>query len=164
MDAANLKSSAPGSEGQWFETLISYLGANKNISWSYWDMAEDEYALLNGNWDTTPVSAEKQQMLKTIEFRLAGTKTSTTAPPAGLKATAVSPAEIDLAWTPSTTVGVTYNVYATSGPTLAVSAVDDGCERADGDGLSEHRTEGSDDILVCGGSGERERCCVFGFE
>ena len=120
--AANLKSGVAGSEGQWFETLMTYLGGHSNVSWAYWDMAEDEYALLDGNWDTKPVSAEKQQMLKTIEFKLAGTKISPTAAPTALTATAASPSEIDLAWTESTTPDVTYNVYATSGPTLAVSA------------------------------------------
>ena len=34
-------------------------------------MGEDNYALLDGNWDSTPVSAQKQKMLAKLEFKLA---------------------------------------------------------------------------------------------
>lgn len=76
--AASLKSSVPGSQGQWFQSLVAYLGKYRKISWTYWDMAEDNYALLDGNWESTPVSSHKQQMLASIQFKLAGT---TSAPP-----------------------------------------------------------------------------------
>jgi len=69
--AASLESNAAGSEGQWFQSLIAYMRADEKISWTYWDMAEDNYALLDGNWDSTPVSAQKQQMLAALQFKLA---------------------------------------------------------------------------------------------
>jgi endoglucanase len=69
--AASLESSVAGSQGQWFESLVAYLNKNANISWTYWDMAEDNYALLNGDWDAEPVSPKKQQMLATLQFKLA---------------------------------------------------------------------------------------------
>jgi hypothetical protein len=97
------------------------MSANKNISWAYWDMAEDQFALLDGNWVTKPVSAEKQTMLDAIEFKLV-VATSPTAPATSLTATTISTSEIDLAWTGSTTADVTYNVYATSGASLKPSA------------------------------------------
>lgn len=75
--AASLESTAAGSEGQWFQTLIAYMRADERISWAYWDMAEDNYALLDGDWHSTPVSAQKQQMLSAIQFGLA----SNSAPP-----------------------------------------------------------------------------------
>jgi endoglucanase len=78
--AASLESNVAGSEGQWFESLVSYLGKNPNISWTYWDMAEDKFALLDSNWDTTPVSSQKQKILAAIQFKLA---TSGTGPQQG---------------------------------------------------------------------------------
>jgi len=60
-------------------------------------------------------------MLDAIEFKLA-VATSPTAPATSLTATTISTSEIDLAWTGSTTAGVTYNVYATSGASLKPSA------------------------------------------
>jgi endoglucanase len=73
---ASLGSNVAGSQGQWFQSLVAYLGADKNINWTYWDMAEDNYALLDGNWDTTPVSAQKQQMLAALQFKLASNSTA----------------------------------------------------------------------------------------
>jgi endoglucanase len=75
---ADLESNAAGSQGQWFQGLVSYLRADENLSWTYWDMAEDNYALLDGNWDTTPVSPKKQQMMTAIQFKL---ESSLPAPP-----------------------------------------------------------------------------------
>jgi endoglucanase len=76
--AASLESSVAGSQGQWFESLVAYLDKNSNISWTYWDMAEDNYALLDGNWDTQPVSSKKQQMLASLQFKLASTPSGPT--------------------------------------------------------------------------------------
>jgi endoglucanase len=73
--AASLESDEGGSEGQWFQTLIAYLRADEKISWTYWDLAEDNYALLDGSWHTTPVSARKQHMLAAIQFKLASNST-----------------------------------------------------------------------------------------
>jgi endoglucanase len=122
-DAADLESPAAGSQGQWFESFISYLTADKNLSWTYWDLGEDTDALLDGDWDATPVSAQKQKMLAAIEFKLAGAvPPGTVAAPQNLTAKAVSSAEIDLTWTASTTAGVKYNVYAANAATVAPSS------------------------------------------
>ena len=46
-------------------------GEEQERELTYWDMGEDNYALLDGNWDSTPVSAQKQKMLAKLEFKLA---------------------------------------------------------------------------------------------
>jgi endoglucanase len=75
--ADSLESSIAGSQGQWFESLLAYLGKNPNMSWTYWDMAEDDYALLDSNWDTAPMSSRKQEMLASHQFKLASTSSAT---------------------------------------------------------------------------------------
>jgi endoglucanase len=112
--AASLESGEPGSQGQWFQSLVAYLAKNENVSWTYWDMAEDNYALLDGDWDSTPVSPKKQEMLASLQFKLAGNPPATTTPPGKLTAKAVSATEIDLTWVDSTTPEATYNVYSSS--------------------------------------------------
>ncbi|HEX3786318.1 MAG TPA: cellulase family glycosylhydrolase [Pseudonocardiaceae bacterium] len=63
-----------GSEGQWFDSLISYLHANPAMGWTYWALnGEDSYALLDNNYDPTPVSAAKQSLLASLESSLTGT-------------------------------------------------------------------------------------------
>jgi endoglucanase len=71
--AGSLESKVAGSQGQWFQMLVAYLKKNEAMNWTYWDMAEDNNALLDGNWDSTPVSAQKQKMLASLEFKLAAT-------------------------------------------------------------------------------------------
>ena len=62
--AADVASSAAGSQGQWFESLVSYLSANPWMGWTYWALnGEDSYDLLDGSYDATPVSAAKQSEL-----------------------------------------------------------------------------------------------------
>jgi len=58
-DAASLKSSVAGSQGEWFETLLAYLGANKNISWGYWDMAEDQFCV--AGWKLECEAGERRE-------------------------------------------------------------------------------------------------------
>ena len=71
-DAASVSSSTAGSQGQWFSSLVSYIGSNK-LSWTYWALnGEDAYALLDNGYDATPVSAAKQSLLATIQFPLSG--------------------------------------------------------------------------------------------
>lgn len=59
-----LSSLDPGSQGQWFAALISYLSAHPDISWAYWAIngtqspaagrqagARESYGILSANWD-----------------------------------------------------------------------------------------------------------------
>jgi endoglucanase len=120
--AASLESSDAGSQGQWFETMAHYLAVNPNIGWTYWDLGEDADALLDGNWDSTPVSAEKEQILAALEFKLGTTSQCAELPvaPAGLTAVSASSSSIQIDWTPvaaPVSCSVTYSVFrgATSG-------------------------------------------------
>jgi cellulase/cellobiase CelA1/aryl-phospho-beta-D-glucosidase BglC (GH1 family) len=68
---SNIENTAPGSQGQWFESLVSYLQSNSTIGWTYWALnGEDAYALLDSNYDATPVSSLKQSLLETIQSPL----------------------------------------------------------------------------------------------
>lgn len=105
---SDTENTAGGSQGQWFESLISYLQANSSIDWTYWALnGEDSYGLLDNNYDATPVNAQKQSMLESIQSPLSGSGGSTsctTVPsaPAGLTATANSSSGISLSWSPVT--------------------------------------------------------------
>lgn len=79
---ADISSIEPGSEGQWFQALITYLGSHPNIGWSYWSInGEDRYGLLNAFYIATPANALKAQALASIrlsgsdDFRTASTLT-----------------------------------------------------------------------------------------
>lgn len=62
-----------GSEGQWFSNLVQFLAANPSMNWTYWALnGEDSFALLDANYDATPASATKQQLLASIQFALSG--------------------------------------------------------------------------------------------
>ena len=51
--AADVASSAAGSQGQWFQSLVGYLAANPWMGWTYWALnGEDSYDLLTAT--TTP--------------------------------------------------------------------------------------------------------------
>lgn len=105
---SDIENSAAGSQGQWFESLISYLQANPSIDWTYWALnGEDSYGLLDNNYDATPANAQKQSMLESVQFPLSGSgggtsNSCTTAPsaPANLTATAISSSGITLSWSP----------------------------------------------------------------
>jgi endoglucanase len=57
-DSSDIQNAAAGSQGQWFEDLVSYLQLNASIQWTYWALnGEDSYGLLNSNYDATPVRA-----------------------------------------------------------------------------------------------------------
>ena len=126
-DAASISSTAAGSEGQWFQALVSYLAADVTLNWTYWALnGEDRYGLLDSNYDATPVSAAKQSSLASIEFALNGGGPAPTPPaaPSGLTATAASANQVNLSWAASATIGVTYSVYfgTSSGATTTVLA------------------------------------------
>jgi endoglucanase len=85
--ASDVESSTAGSQGQWFQSLVSYLQSNQWMGWTYWALnGEDSYDLLDGNYDPTPVSAEKQSLLAGIQFPLAGGGTPPPPPPASCSA------------------------------------------------------------------------------
>ncbi len=98
--ASDVSSTAAGSQGQWFSSLVSYIKSNPWMGWTYWALnGEDSYDLLDGSYDPTPVSAAKQSLLASIQFPLSGsgtgtpsptpTPTTTTTPPATLSCSAV---------------------------------------------------------------------------
>ncbi|MBV9384402.1 MAG: cellulase family glycosylhydrolase [Streptosporangiaceae bacterium] len=81
--ASDIQSSAAGSQGQWFSSLVSYISGNRWMGWTYWALnGEDSYDLLDGNYDATPVSSAKQSLLATIQFPLPGAGNGTP-PPSG---------------------------------------------------------------------------------
>ena len=76
--ADDIQSASPGSQGQWFQSLIAYLQNNPSIGWTYWALnGEDRFGLLDGQYDPTPVSALKQSLLQSIQFPLGGTPAPT---------------------------------------------------------------------------------------
>ena len=81
--AADIQSATPGSQGQWFSDLVSYLHASPWMGWTYWALnGEDSYDLLDNNYDPTPVSALKQSLLAGLQFPLPGAVNGTP-PPTG---------------------------------------------------------------------------------
>jgi endoglucanase len=81
--AADVSDSTPGSQGQWFSSLVSYIQAN-NLDWTYWALnGEDSYGLLDNNYDPTPALAAKQADLASIEspFGSPGTPPPSSPPP-----------------------------------------------------------------------------------
>ncbi len=112
---SDIENSAPGSQGQWFQDLTGFFLGNTELSWTYWALnGEDEYALLDSNYDPTPVSPLKQQLLAAIQFSLSGGGGPKPKPPSRLIAGAVSSSQIKLSWTASPTAGVTYSVFAST--------------------------------------------------
>lgn len=133
-NASDVQSVTPGSQGQWFESLVNFLENNPALNWTYWALnGEDSYALLDNNYDPTPVSAVKQSALASIQFVLSGggggtggTCSSIPAAPTGLAATASSSRQINLTWavvTPPAHCSISYNVFrsTTSGFTPSSS-------------------------------------------
>jgi endoglucanase len=79
--AADVSSSAAGSQGQWFASLVAYIKSNPWMGWTYWALnGEDSYNLLDGSYDATPVSAAKQSLLASIQFPLPGAGNGTPSP------------------------------------------------------------------------------------
>ncbi len=72
-NAADIQDTTPGSQGQWFSSLVQFLVANPSLHWTYWALnGEDRYGLLDSTYDATPVSALKQQLLAQLQFPLSG--------------------------------------------------------------------------------------------
>ncbi len=72
-NATDVQDTTAGSEGQWFSDLVQFLAANPSLNWTYWALnGEDSFAILDSNYDATPASATKQQLLASIQFPLGG--------------------------------------------------------------------------------------------
>src|SRR5262249_34735337 len=72
-NTADIEKATPGSQGQWFQSLVNFLENNPSLSWTYWALnGEDSYALLDSNYDSTPVSTLKQSDLASIQSALSG--------------------------------------------------------------------------------------------
>ena len=119
--STDIVNSAPGSQGQWFLSLVNFLVSSPNIHWTYWALnGEDSLALLDSNYDPTPVSALKEQELSYIQFPLSGlggsspTCAASAAAPGSLSAKSASDASIQLTWgaiAAPADCSVTYSVY-----------------------------------------------------
>ncbi|HEX6519594.1 MAG TPA: cellulase family glycosylhydrolase [Streptosporangiaceae bacterium] len=76
--AADVQSSTPGSQGQWFSSLVSFISSNKWMGWTYWALnGEDPFNLLDSSYAGAPASALKQSLLAGMQFPLPGAGTGT---------------------------------------------------------------------------------------
>jgi endoglucanase len=122
---------APGSQGQWFQCLASYIKARPNMHWTYWALnGEDDYGLLTAQYDPVPPAAGKQAVLAAMQFPLqggGGVACATPNIPQSFTATAVSANRVDLRWSavpsPGAGCAITYDVFrSTNGTTFTPSA------------------------------------------
>ncbi len=124
-NATDIESNVPGSQGQWFQSIVTFMQNNPQLDWTYWALnGEDSYALLDSNYDSTPVSSLKQSLLASIQFTGGGSCETAPPVPTGLTATAVSSSQINLSWsavTPPPYCNVTYNLYSSRLPTFLPS-------------------------------------------
>ncbi|AXC12943.1 Endo-1,4-beta-xylanase A precursor [Acidisarcina polymorpha] len=128
-DAASAESSVPGSEGQWFSSLVSFLGNQPLIHWSYWALnGEDHYGLLDATYDAIPASSLKQQLLSSIQSKLSSAPPGCgvlPATPLSPVAKAISSSSIGLSWSAVVVpakCSVTYSVYRGASAQFAVSS------------------------------------------
>lgn len=64
---SDVQSSIPGSEGQWFISLVEYLGSHPSLGWTYWGVnGDDRYGLLDAAYSNLPVNQQKAQALASI--------------------------------------------------------------------------------------------------
>jgi endoglucanase len=71
--STDIQGTAAGSQGQWFQSLVAFLGSKPAIQWTYW--AANGYGLLDSNYDQTPASALKQSLLAGIQSASGGSTT-----------------------------------------------------------------------------------------
>ena len=118
-NGSEIANNTPGSQGQWFSALVNFLANEPAIDWTYWAVnGEDEFGLLDNGYDAVPASAQKEQLLASIEFRM-GTVAApvcgaVAAVPAGLTAAAGSTTAITLGWSAVSApanCSVTYSVF-----------------------------------------------------
>jgi endoglucanase len=109
----------PGSQGQWFSALVSFLANEPAIDWTYWALnGEDEFGLLDNGYDAVPASAQKEQLLASIQFRLGAVSApacgAVAGVPAGVAAMAGSTSAIAVKWSAvaaPANCSVTYSVF-----------------------------------------------------
>lgn len=64
----DIRSNEPGSEGQWFQTMVGFLGKHRELNWTSWALnGEDANGLLNQAYDLAPANPLKMQLLVQIE-------------------------------------------------------------------------------------------------
>ncbi len=64
---ADVQSSMPGSEGQWFTGLIAFLGSHPAVGWTYWGVnGEDRYGLLDTAYSDQPANLLKSEALASV--------------------------------------------------------------------------------------------------
>jgi endoglucanase len=114
----DVSSDTPGSQGQWFSSLVEYLDKHPSMNWTYWALnGADPYGLLDTDYDPVPPSLKKQQLLAGIQFPLTGGGMACAKPdaPEGLVAAAASSSQINLKWSPvdppDSTCAMTYEVF-----------------------------------------------------
>ncbi len=79
-DDASVVSNAPGSEGQYFTTLIAYLQRHPEVGWSYWGInGEDRYGLLDPSY-TGPANQQKAMALASIRQSSGGVTSLSSVP------------------------------------------------------------------------------------
>jgi endoglucanase len=79
--ASDVQSSTPGSQGQWFSSLVSFISSNKWMGWTYWALnGEDPFNLLDSSYAGAPASALKQSLLAGMQFPLPGASTGSPTP------------------------------------------------------------------------------------
>ena len=67
---ADIQSTTPGSQGQWFSATVSYFQGKQWMGHAYWAMnGNDRYALFNDNFNGI-VNQSKLTLLQTIQFPL----------------------------------------------------------------------------------------------
>jgi len=90
--ATDVSDTTPGSEGQWFASLVAYIKSAPSMGWTYWALnGEDSFALLDNGYDATPVSSAKQNMLQAMQFPLSGSAPPTTTGSSGPPTTTGAP-------------------------------------------------------------------------
>ncbi len=109
-DNPDIQDTTPGSQGQWFSSLVQFLDANPSLNWTYWALnGEDRYGLLDSTYDSTPVSPLKQQLLAQLQFQLSG-------------GTPITTPSFTLAQNPSTVIAASSNTdLGSSGNTTEVT-------------------------------------------
>lgn len=68
---SDIESGAPGSQGQWFSSLMNFLHTHQRVSWAYWAVnGEDPTGLLTSSYTAPAVHSPRLVQLSTIQFPL----------------------------------------------------------------------------------------------
>lgn len=128
-NSPDIQNSSPGSQGQWFQALVSFLQNDPLLNWTSWALnGEDSYSLLDNQYDPTPVSSLKQSMLASIQFPLGGAGASCTvvpSAPTSVSASAASSSQINLSWAATAApsgCSITYSVFRSTSSSFVPSS------------------------------------------